>query len=386
MRTLIKDALVYSGHEAGFKGGVLIENGLIAKVLHDDEIAALNCEDTQVISAAGNKLLPGLIDIHLHGSYGYDFIRNPQEAVDHVAKGLVREGTTAFLASLTVISHEALCELLKGYGRIEQPKDSAVYLGVHSEGPYLSPAYKALMNEAYLRDPSMKEWEDMLEASAGWLKVMTIAPERKGSDALIKQGQSVNFMIGHSAATCDEAIRALRRGVKGFTHLYNAMSPHSHRDPGCVTAALLADEAYCELIVDGFHVHKEVVQATYKAIGAKRLVLITDAMLGKGMPDGDYVFSELDCRKRGNTVQVKATGRIAGSAITMLDAIGNMRDFTHCSIEEIVQMACVNPSIIAQCETSKGSIKEGKDADLILLDDNLSLIGTYVAGKEVYHC
>lgn len=386
MRTLIKDAQVYSGHAAAFAGGVLIENGRIAKVLPDEKIATLNTHDMQVISAKGKKLLPGMIDIHLHGSYGYDFIRTPQASVDHVAKGLVQEGTTAFLASLTVVSHEALCELLQGYAAIKQPKDSAIYLGVHSEGPYLSCDYKALMNEAYLRDPSMQEWEDMLEAAKGWLKVMTIAPERRGAEALIQGDHSIRFMIGHSAASCEEALNAIHKGAKGFTHLYNAMSPHSHRKPGCVTAAFLADDAYCELIVDGFHVHQEVVQATYKAIGAKRLVLITDAMLGKGMPDGDYVFSQLDCHKQGNTVQVKATGRIAGSAITMLDAIKHMRQFTHCSIEEIVQMACVNPSVIAQIDTRKGSIKEGKDADLILLDDDLSLLRTYVAGKEVYHC
>ena len=386
MRTLIKDAHVYSGHESGFAGGVLIENGIIAKVLHDEEITSMNMHDMQVISAEGKMLLPGMIDIHLHGSYGYDFIRTPQLSIDHVAKGLVQEGTTAFLASLTVVSHEVLCDLLQEYATIQQPKDSAAYLGVHSEGPYLSCAYKALMNEAYLRDPSMQEWEEMLEASKGWLKVMTIAPERLGAEVLIQGGHSIHFMIGHSAASCEEAMHAIHKGAKGFTYLYNAMSPHSHRNPGCVTAALLADEAYCELIVDGFHVHQEVVQATYKTIGAKRLVLITDAMLGKGMPDGDYVFSELDCHKQGNTVQVKATGRIAGSAITMLDAIKNMRRFTHCSIEEIVQMACVNPSVIAQIDPRKGSIKEGKDADLILLEDDLSLISTYVKGKEVYHC
>ncbi len=386
VHTLIKDAKIYTGHDVGFDGGVLLEGKRIAKVLRQEEIATMDCEAFHVVSAHGQNVMPGLIDIHLHGSYGYDFIREPQTAVDHVANGLVREGTTAFLASLTVISHQELCDLLKGYAKINQPQDSAHYLGVHSEGPFLSTAYKALMNETYLRDPDQNEWQDMLAAANGCLKVMTIAPERVGSDALIKQNNGVTLMIGHSAATCQCALDALRQGVKGFTHLYNAMSPHSHREPGCVTAALLDEQAYCELIVDGFHVHQEVVQATYRTIGAKRLVLISDAMLGKGMPDGDYVFSELDCHKKGNTVQVKATGRIAGSAITMLDAIKNMHMFTGCSMEELVQMACVNPAVIADVSDHKGSIEVGKDADLIILDDDFRLTATYVDGKEVYHC
>lgn len=385
MRTLIKDVMVYSGCERGFYGGMIIEAGKIVQVLHAEEIAALDTKHMQVISQKGMNLLPGLIDIHLHGSYGYDFIRDPQTAVDHVAKGLVREGTTSFLASLTVIAHEELYALLQDYARVVQPADSAHFLGVHSEGPYLAKEYKALMDERYLRDPSIEECREMQQAAGGLLKVMTIAPERKNSAQLIAAFPELSFMIGHSAASCEEALAGLAAGAKGFTHLYNAMTQHLHRSPGCVSAAFVDDHAYCELIVDGFHVNPYVVQATWKILGAKRMILITDAMLGKGMADGDYVFAGAKCRKQGNTVQVKATGRIAGSAITMLDAIRNMRRYCHCQWEDLVQMACVNPAVIAKATQQKGTLEKGKDADFILLDDELRLISTYVMGKEVYH-
>lgn len=385
MRVLIKDVMIYSGCERGFHGGVIIADGKIDRILKEEELAGIDMENLQIISGEGKNLLPGLIDIHLHGSYGYDFIRNPQIAIDHVAKGLVREGTTSFLSSLTVVSHEELCTLLNAYSQVVQPAKSAHFLGVHSEGPYLSKDYKALMDERYLRDPSVGECAEMQKAANGRIKVMTIAPERKNTKELIAAFPKITFMIGHSAATCEEALHGIAYGAKGFTHLYNAMSQHTHRAPGCVTAAFLADHAYCELIVDGFHVNPYVIRATWKMMGPDRIILITDAMLAKGMDDGDYVFANAECRKSGNTVQVKSTGRIAGSAITMLDAIKNMRKYCNCKLEDLVQMACVNPAVIAGVEQQKGTLEKGKDADLILLDDELQLISTYLMGKEVYH-
>ncbi len=384
METLVKDAVVHSGCGAGFQGGILIREGKIESVLKASEIARLNTENMQVVPAEGFHVLPGLIDIHLHGSYGYDFIRDPQTAIDHVAEGLVREGTTSFLASLTVVPHGELCRLLKAYSQAVQPKDGACFLGVHSEGPYLSREYKALMDETCLRDPSLREFKEMMEAGNGCLKIMTIAPERKGMKELLASCEDITFLMGHSAASCEEALQGLSWGAKGFTHLYNAMSQHGHRMPGCVTAAFVDDKAFCELIVDGFHVHPDVVRATWRNLGEKRIVLITDAMLGRGMEDGSYVFSNLECEKRGNTVQVKATGRIAGSAITLLDAVRNMHEFCGCDFDALVQMACVNPSVLAGVQESKGTLEAGKDADLIVLDDDFRLIRTFVRGKNVY--
>ena len=366
-----------------FKGSILVENGKIKAFYHDGTELP---ESDGIVEGDGNYLLPGMIDIHLHGSYGYDFIRDPQTSINEVAKGLIKEGTTSFMASLTVVSHEELCTLLNEYRLAEQPKNAAQFLGVHSEGPYLSKEYKALMDDTYLRDPDLNELDEMVKASGGCLKIMTIAPERKGMEEFIKEAvtQKIVLMIGHTATSCEDAEKALDLGVTGFTHLYNAMTQHQHRAPGAVTAAILHPEAYCELIVDGFHTHPQTVKSTWKIMGPEQIVLITDAMLGKGMADGEYEFSLLKCRKTGNTVQVIETGRIAGSCITMIDAIKTMKQYTNCTIMDLVQMACINPAKVAKVFDTKGSLEIGKDADIIILDENLDLKYTMVQGQSVY--
>lgn len=386
MKKLIKNVTLVLDGEQTFPGGVLFEDGKILAILKERD-ALKGYKNLEVIDGEGNYLLPGLIDTHLHGSYGYDFIKDPQISINEVSKGLPSEGTTSFMASLTVVSHEDTCQLLQGYSQCTIPENGANFLGVHSEGPYLSKEYKALMDETYLRDPSLKELEEMKQAGNGILKIMTIAPERKGMDEFIPVAiqSGITLMIGHTACSCDEALNALDKDVTGFTHLYNAMSQHLHRAPGAVTAALYHDNALAEMIVDGFHTHPNIVKSTWKMLGAKRIVLITDAMLGKGMPDGDYIFSNLDCKKTGNTVQVKETGRIAGSAITMLDAIKNMKKYCNCTLNELVQMACVNPAKVAKISKQKGTLAAGKDADMILLDQNLNLVATYIAGKQCWH-
>lgn len=384
MKTLLDHVILVPDGQRCFAGRLLIEDGIIQQII-PQHIPITMEPDWHYFDGNNQYLLPGMIDIHLHGSYGYDFIRNPQEAVNQVAKGLVQEGTTAFLASLTVVDHTKLCSLLEEYSTVQQPEKAACFLGVHSEGPYLSKEYKALMDERWLRDPVLKEWEQMSKAAKHCLKIMTIAPERAGMEQLISAAkEKTTLMIGHTGCTCEEALWALQQGCLGFTHLYNAMSQHYHRCPGAVTAALLHDQAIAELIVDGFHVDKNVVRATWKVLGAKRLVLITDAMLGKGMPDGDYLFSNLYCHKKGSTVQVIKTGRIAGSVITLLDAAKNMMQFCGCTLNDLVQMACVNPAKLAQVSQHKGSLEVGKDADMILVNKDFDLLSTFVHGEQVY--
>ncbi len=383
MSTLIKNAVIVPDGQTKFKGSLLVEDGKIKAFYHEGTELP---ESDGIVEAEGNYLLPGMIDIHLHGSYGYDFIRDPQISVAEVSKGLVKEGTTAFMASLTVVSHDELCKLLNEYRTVKNSDHASIFLGVHSEGPYLSKEYKALMDDTWLRDPDLNELDDMIKSAGNCLKIMTIAPERKGMESFIPEAikHDVTLMIGHTATSCEEAEKALSLGVRGFTHLYNAMTQHQHRAPGAVTAALLHPEAFCELIVDGFHTHPDTVRATWKMMGPKQIVLITDAMLGKGMPDGEYEFSLLKCKKTGSTVQVIETGRIAGSCITMLDAIGHMKEYTNCSINDLVQMACINPAIVAKVFDKKGSLEIGKDADMIILDKDLNLKYTMVQGQSVY--
>lgn len=371
-------------------GSSRIENGYV--ILNDGVIQEIGSgsapekEDTEYIDAKGNYILPGFIDIHIHGTMGKDFIEGTQEAIDAAAANVIRDGCTSFMASLTVLSHEEMLTVLDGFSKVTPFENGAHFLGVHEEGPYLSEKYNALMDLRYLRDPSIQEMKEMIEHSGNRIKIMTVAPERAGMEEFITYLKEcgITVMMGHSDAKPEDVHMAVQAGAKGFTHLYNAMSQHLHRDPGCVTGAMIETDTYAELICDGFHVNKNVVIATYQIFTPKRLVLITDAMLGKGMPDGDYVFSGLSCYKEGKHVRVKETGRIAGSAFGMNDAVLFVKKTCNASMNDIVQMACVNPSVLAQVSDSKGTLTAGKDADIIILDDHINIKNVFVSGKEVY--
>ncbi len=382
MRTLcIKNAtLVLDGQQTIENGSILVEDGKIVKVGTEEFVC-----DT-VIDAKGQYVLPGMIDVHIHGAMGHDFIDGSQESIDVVSRNVIQDGCTSFFASLTVESHEKTLEILRGLGHCTQPSGGANYLGIHAEGPFLATKYKALMIEEYLRDPSISEFDEMVEAANGKLKYMTIAPERNGSSEMIAHAldKGVYCMVGHTDSRVKDVMNAFEAGAKGFTHLYNAMSQHTHREPGTVTGAFLMKDMYAELVCDGFHVDPHVVKVTYDVFGPKRMTLITDAMLGKDMPDGPYTFSSLNCIKKGKTVQVKETGRISGSCIGMNDALKNIIKFTGCTLNDVVQMACVNPSVLAQVADSKGTLAVGKDADMIILSKDLDVTTTIVNGEVVF--
>lgn len=374
MKTLLKNGkIIIDGQREIHSGDILFdETGIINFGEHLEEK-----EDYEVIDVQGNIIQPGFIDIHMHGAIGKDFVIG-KEAVNPVGISLLQDGTTGFLASLTVLSHEEELKVLKSLK--DATSEGAEYLGVHMEGPYLSKEYKALMNETYLRDPVISELDEMLEANPN-IKVMTIAPEREGMEEFIPYlvRKSIVPMIGHTASSAKEALRGLDLGAKGFTHLYNAMSQHTHRNPGCVTAALEHKNSYKELIMDGFHNDIEVVKASWRILGPEEIIMITDCMLGKGMPDGEYTFSELRCRKVGNTVRVIETGRIAGSAISMNDAARFVKDNCNATANEIVQIGCVNPAKLLKLD-NVGTLSIGNKANIAVFDDNYNTKMVYVNG------
>ncbi|MBQ1299747.1 MAG: N-acetylglucosamine-6-phosphate deacetylase [Erysipelotrichaceae bacterium] len=363
-------------------GAVAFEEKVI-RIVKPDEVEQWKKKADELIDGLGYDLLPGYIDVHVHGGYGYDFLEEPEKCLEAFSENALREGCTAYLASLVCASQEKLINAMRKYTDLKQ--QGARCLGIHMEGPFINPEQKAVMDPENIRLPDPEEFRAMISASNGNIRTMTIAPEMNGAMELIEYGtkNGVNMMLGHSNATSQQAIKAQEIGAFGITHLYNAMSQHSHRDPGLVTAALLDDSLVCELICDGFHVAPDVIRATIRHIG-KRIALITDASLMRGLPDGDYVFSTYEVHKEGIKAQVKTTGRIAGSVVGMDDVCRNVCEFTDCSLNDIVRMASVNPAMIAGCQSSKGRLKKGYDADMILLDENMNVMSTYISGKCLY--
>lgn len=360
MKTMIINARVLMHAQRCVKEeAVLIEDGTILDIASECELPHAE----QVIDAEGLYLAPGLLDTHTHGIGGFDFNTCTAQAIEEIIALEHAEGVTGFLASLVVENHAMTMERLQLLD--SQVSDSL--LGIHLEGPFLNPKQKAVMKEEFLRLPNIEEFRQFLRVSSH-VSSMTIAPELPDAQRLIKEGtrQGIVMNIGHSMADAQQVMQAQRNGAKGITHLYNAMSQHEHRNPGVVTGALLSD-LMCELIVDGFHVHPDVVHATYRALGDDRIILISDANPYKAVADGEYPFSGKNIVIQDGKATVKETGRIAGSTLAMNTALRNMCRYTGCSVESAVRMAAYNPARLYGWK--KGSIEPGYDADLMLMDD-----------------
>ena len=360
MKTMIINARVLMHAQRCVKEeAVLIEDGTILDIASECELPHAE----QVIDAEGLYLAPGLLDTHTHGIGGFDFNTCTAQAIEEIIALEHAEGVTGFLASLVVENHAMTMERLQLLD--SQVTDSL--LGIHLEGPFLNPKQKAVMKEEFLRLPNIEEFRQFLRVSSH-VSSMTIAPELPDAQRLIKEGtrQGIVMNIGHSMADAQQVMQAQRNGAKGITHLYNAMSQHEHRNPGVVTGALLSD-LMCELIVDGFHVHPDVVHATYRALGDDRIILISDANPYKVVADGEYPFSGKNIVIQDGKATVKETGRIAGSTLAMNTALRNMCRYTGCSVESAVRMAAYNPARLYGWK--KGSIEPGYDADLMLMDD-----------------
>ncbi|WP_416329555.1 N-acetylglucosamine-6-phosphate deacetylase [[Clostridium] innocuum] len=360
MKTMIINARVLMHAQRCVKEeAVLIEDGTILDIASECELPHAE----QVIDAEGLYLAPGLLDTHTHGIGGFDFNTCTAQAIEEIIALEHAEGVTGFLASLVVENHAMTMERLQLLD--SQVTDSL--LGIHLEGPFLNPKQKAVMKEEFLRLPNIEEFRQFLRVSSQ-VSSMTIAPELPDAQRLIKEGtrQGIVMNIGHSMADAQQVMQAQRNGAKGITHLYNAMSQHEHRNPGVVTGALLSD-LMCELIVDGFHVHPDVVHATYRALGDDRIILISDANPYKVVADGEYPFSGKNIVIQDGKATVKETGRIAGSTLAMNTALRNMCRYTGCSVESAVRMAAYNPARLYGWK--KGSIEPGYDADLMLMDD-----------------
>ena len=380
-RLVIKAKKIVCDEKEFIEDGMLyVDEGKIVSINEDcgwDEYTLIDC--------SAYKLFPGLIDIHIHGARGKDFVEGTQDVITAVSHDVIQDGVTAYVASLTVVSHERMLTILEELAKVSSPIDGARYLGIHAEGPYISKKFKALMDESHIREPNIRELEEMFDKAQGKLVMMTYSPHDKSSQALLEYAKNhdIKMMIGHTEASCDQTLMALKNGASGYTHFYNAMSGHHHRDEGVVTAGLISNNGYAEIIADTIHVSPKVLNFTYKLMGSSRLILITDAMPGKSMEDGIFYFSDLESVKKEGKAYVKESGRLAGSVIGLNEALYQMNEICGCNDNELVEMACVNPANLLGLK-ELGSIKLGNKADFAVFDDRFQCILTIIDGKIVY--
>ncbi|VEI07886.1 N-acetylglucosamine-6-phosphate deacetylase [Kurthia zopfii] len=376
---LIKDVHVVNANFSIEKTDIYVKDGKIQSIEQN-----INLTDIQIIDGSNQILFPGFIDMHIHGSAGVDTMDGKQESLHKMAKSLVKEGVTGFLATTMTQKLEEIEHALEAIGYFENDENEAEILGVHIEGPFISIKRVGAQPEEYIIPPNIETFNHWQKLSGGMIKEITVAPEVEGGFDFVKElsKQGIVVSIGHSDATLEEVERAVSLGAKQGTHLYNQMRPFHHRDPGVVGGTLLNNQVKTEIIVDFIHSHPKSVEFAYRLKGASHIILITDAMRAKGVPYGDYDLG-------GQMVHVTETGAhlpngaLAGSILTMDRAIRNMKQATNCSLEDLVAMSSYNAAQQMNL-ANKGVISVNADADFVLLSKDLVVQKTIKAGKVVY--
>lgn len=347
-----------------------------------------------VIDNHDRIIVPGFVDMHLHGAAGHDLMEATPEAVSTVATYLARHGTTSFLATTVTASLDRTLRAARGLGEIIRASQrsqgasekiaGAQPVGIHFEGPFLNVKKRGAHPASQIRKPSIAILARMLEAADGAARVLTLAPEVDGALAVLEYARSrgLRVGIGHSNATYEEAERAIAAGATHAVHCYNAMRPFGHRDSGIIGAVLTDDRVSAEVIADGVHVEPAAIRLLVKSKGLGRVVLVSDSLSGAGMPDGDYRLGSFSVRVAGGVCRTME-GNLAGSTLTLDAALRNLSNFTAASYRECLHCATLNPARMLGLDKEKGVIAPGADADLTILDRNYYVTQTYVRGRSV---
>lgn len=340
----------------------------------------------RVVDARGLLVLPGLIDTHVHGTHGDDVMRDGPEGIRRISARFAAFGTTAWLPSTISARHAELLAAVRACVEAwRRPGDGAEVVGIHVEGPYINLKRKGAQPAEGVRDADFGEVEELLAAGEGQIRVVTLAPERPGGLELIRllTARGIIASMGHSDATYEQALEGIDAGASHATHLFNAMPPIHHRDPGLIAACLNSRSVIAEVIPDGVHLSPHIVRLSLRTKGPDGAALITDAFSATGLPDGTHGLGPHRVRVQGSLCTLE-DGTIAGSIITMNTAVRNARAFAGLDLAEAVRMASLVPARIAGCADRKGSLEAGKDADVALFDMEMECRATWVRGRPVY--
>lgn len=380
--------------KAIINGKIILPNKIVENkvLIFDEKIVGIfenipeDLKDKVKIIDVKNKYVsPGLIDIHIHGNVGHDFMDADLFEVNKIEKSIVSKGVTGYLATTMTMDKEKIYTALDRLQRRFNTKISsgAKLLGVHLEGPFLNEKYKGAQDPNFIIPPSydfIKEYKDLI-------KVITYAPENdidlEFTKYMSKNTDTV-LSMGHTNATYEEANEAIKCGAKHATHLFNAMTGLNHRDPGVVGASLINDNVKCELIADTIHVHKDLFELLIKIKGIENVILVTDSMEATNMPDGIYSIGGHPVKVAENSARLISNGALAGSTLNLNTAIKNFYDNTSLSLNEVIQLASLNPAKSINMDKTKGSLEVGKDADIAIFDEKMDCFITIVEGKVKY--
>lgn len=378
---LIKNAQVMTTTDQWPQGWLLCRERQIA-LMGAGEMPDLDADET--IDARGLILLPGFIDVHVHGAIGHEMMDATHDALRTLAQFYAQNGVTGFLASTWTESREAIMTALEMVAKLQGPQpDGANILGAHLEGPYLNVLRCGAQNPIYFRPAEREEALAFLDLNI--IRLLAIAPEIEANHWLIDEcvRRGITVSVAHTNATYEQTKKVVALGVTHATHTFNAMIGLNHRDPGTVGAVLTSPEVNCELIADNIHVHPAAMQILSAAKGPDRVVLITDAVRGAGMGDVDYNMDKRRVVVRDGAVRLP-DGTLAGSTLTLNRGLYNFMCATGQPLKAVWQTSSLNAARAIHLSDRKGSLEVGKDADLVLVDEQINVYVTIVDGQVVY--
>ncbi len=361
---------------------LLVEDGIVTK------LGSRNSVEIPTSAALrdfyGATLAPGFIDIHIHGSSGYDVMQGEQKGLERMASFLAQRGVTSFLATTVTAERSVLLAAVERLAEQIQnwPSDlaAAMPIGIHMEGPWISKLRCGVHPTSAIENPSLEMFDRYYRAANGYLRLLTVAPELPGAIELIGEAvkRGVRVSLGHTDGEMRDADAAIQAGATHATHTFNAMRPLNHRAPGVLGRVLESDSLSAEIIADGIHVDPLVVDLFLRCKGTEQAVLATDAISAAGMPDGKYKLGTFEVMVRG--ARCELGGKLAGSILTLDRAVQNVMQFSKWSLSQSVRLATSNPARVLG-ESTRGVLRPGARADIVALSPKGDVIECFTGGS-----
>lgn len=372
---LLRNAEVYGADFNPEKADLSIRGEKIAAVGH-----GLGRED-QELDLEGYTVVPGFIDMHIHGCKGFDTCDGTREALSGMAGFLIEKGVTSFCPTTMTVAHEDIEHAVYNVEEcMDHPPEGAAVQGVNMEGPYISLNRKGGQKGDFVRNPNWNEFYDLYKRTGDTIRIVDIAPETRGATEFIAKASKIcRVSMAHTDANYEQATESFKAGITHVTHLFNAMPGLAHREPGAVGAVFDDNSVKAELICDGFHIHPAALRIAFRILGENRTVVISDSMRASGQPDGLYdLGGQAVCVKHGQARL--ADGTIAGSTTNLYEEFKNLIGFG-IPFRQALKSVTINPAMEIGRDEAIGSIKEGKTADLVVLDDSLNIKMVMAKGK-----
>lgn len=382
MKTWIVGGYVYRYEKRRLeRKNLCMEDGKITKICSPSE----EIPEGDIFDVKGKAVVPGFIDVHTHGGQGADVNAATKEDFQKIGHFFAEQGTTTWLCSILTDTKEqtekVIGEMLKHQ---EDHENCADLLGIHLEGPFLSVEFKGAMPESLLREADIELLKEYQKKAKGKIRYITVSPEVEGIPEAISQirDMGITVAIGHSGADYETSMECIKNGATACTHTCNAMKLFHQHFPAIMGAVLASDKVYCEAICDGRHLHPGSVRMILKAKGYDKVVAVTDSIMASGLPDGEYKLGVNDVIVKDGDAKLP-NGVRAGSTLTTGTALKRLIEFTGESMEDVLPLLTMNPAKLIHAEEHIGSLEVGKDADILILDDDNNVETTFVKGKKI---